>query len=237
LKKLKFLFFLFLFSDGLSSQIELTKLGVHASVFRNINEYNSNNSSWRSSNDINIKMRLGAEAYLDVPGRFSFTTGLHFDYMSSEFPRQFHIENDLHAELQEHNIVNMGIPLGIVLRTFTTRSCATYIKLNLINNFTVFESEQYTYFSDENKLVTRTTGLSSNSIKLDYYSTDIEFGFGTFWEIPWLKAQLSIEPKFSFLQFVNSNKVDNMQSTQLYDSYTGVYSSLGLQITMYKELD
>ncbi len=169
---------------SLNLNAQLEKIGAYGGTSLVVNKYRTQEiSKINGPAFFSLRQRFGAMASFYKDGRFSYEIGLLADVHKKPGSKRksFKYDDGLKFNLVDHKYVNLGIPLSITMRTNTARNCVTYFKLSLINLFTVYNNRHVANTSIPDRLALIPPSLKSTITGLSYYSTDIDFGFGTFW--------------------------------------------------------
>lgn len=228
-------------SSHLSGQVKVEKVGAFVGMHRVIASYNYLvDGDWRRKRRSLKRHRIGAKATYPIAGRISLETGLLIDNLifrkDEDRPSYFIYDRDNALILLEHHIVKIGVPITLLLRTYQTEECVTFIKLTCNNQAMVYEQEQFLEETTD-AISTRSTAISDMSSSrsgFDFSNTDIEFSFGTYFNIRGVDAQFAIEPKFSLYNYVATNSINTSNDLNLYDAHSRIYGAIGIELTMYK---
>jgi len=229
----------FLILLSIQAEAQLEKAGAFVGTALVVHNYDKLNTNQHIGQGFfALRHRIGGMASFYGDELFSFESGLLFDYheIPNERDQPFENGDKSYFSLLEHKYVNVGVPLSITMRTNSTRNCVTYFKLSLVNLFTVHEKQTVSInqFSTDPSHISEP--LSSAENKFNYYSTDIDFGFGTFWYLKKIGAKFCLEPKVTLFQYRNSMRASHIPNRDLVIAHNKLLSSLGFELTLYKDL-
>jgi hypothetical protein len=224
-------------SFSLNAQLE--KIGVFSNTSFVVQKYRSfNNANINSTAFIGLRHRVGAMASFYLDSRFSYEVGIvadHHQKPESE-RRRFKYDDGLIFNLNEHKFVNLGIPLIITMRTNNARNCTTYFKLSLINLFTVYDNQRVANTELPDRLAQLPLSMSSTNSDIKYFSTDIDFGFGTFWHLKKLGAKLCLEPRITVAQYRGGVQANHLPEREIFNPEFSILTSMGFEVTIYKDM-
>ena len=226
-------------SISVSAQLNLERVGVYGGTSITIQKYNVEKvGRGRDSGVLALSNRVGGFLSYYGDRRFSYETGLFVDMVDIPHDGRFHFKYDdgLSFDLQRHEYTNIGIPIAAVMRTNVTRSCVTYFKFALNNIFTVQDRQTllYTGSSEQSPGLAGTESIDSGGFR--YFGSDVDFGFGTFWYLKKFGARLCLEPKITVLQYRNNMRVNSSPDKRILNSQFNVFSRMGFEVSLYKNL-
>lgn len=237
-------FLLFGLVEGLNSQALIERIGVSIGVFRSQIDYTVDDLGFsRRMGKLFTAQRLAYRQSSYINRRLDLETGLNIDFLNIQEAEKgelyyYQFDERRTAALVKHQQLFIGIPVGIVYRTFETASCVTYLKLSMNNKFRVYENEDF-----ETEKVNGGSFLRNGESYYDhdqwsfeYAGYDMEFSFGTFWTIDGINARFCLEPKISLFSFVTANKLNRDESEYLHSSYANVFSNMGVELVIFKDL-
>ena len=232
-----FCFIITLLSLNIHAQLE--KIGAYSNTSFVIQKYRSyNNERTNSTAFIAVRHRIGGMASFYLDSRFSYEVGFLAEQTKKpeNENRSFLYDDGLSFNMTSHKFVNIGVPLSITMRTNNARNCATYFKLSLVNLFTVYDHQSVVTnkLPDELATVPTFTGGSNSGIK--YFSTDIDFGFGTFWYLKKFGAKLCLEPKITVAQYRGRSTANHFPDRDIFLPEFNILTSMGFEITIYKDM-
>jgi hypothetical protein len=226
-----------LISLNLNAQLE--KIGAYAGTSIVVNKYrNQENSKLNGTAFFSLRQRFGTMASFYNDHRFSYEVGLLADLHQKPASkrRSFKYEDGLKFKLVNHNYVNLGVPLSITMRTNTARNCVTYFKLSLVNLFTVYDNQHVANTSIPDRLSLLPLSQKSTTTGLKYYSTDIDFGFGTFWYLKKYGVKLCLEPKVTIAQYRGKMEANHLPEREIFIPEFSILTALGFEVTIYKDM-
>lgn len=222
--------FVFLATEG-SSQLE--KIGVYGGAYT-LN-YDSESGLRHSSFVRSYRLGLMTSSY--IGGRFSFESGMFIDFSpASRMTPSLKLDDKYPTTLSDYTSTNVGIPLGIMMRTNVTRACVTYIKLSANTLFTVYDKQNVKVHGTTSDPSQFESTFSTSGTKFQYFSSDLDFGFGTFWHIRKLDLQLVLEPKFTIVRYRGERMLDNFPTENLFNSGVGFFGRMGIELTVYRNI-
>jgi hypothetical protein len=224
---------------SISLNAQLEKIGAYAGTSLIVNNYRSQeNAKVNGSAFFSLRQRFGGMASFYGDYRFSYEVGLIADmHKKPEGERtSFKYDDGLNFNLANHKYVNIGVPLSISMRTNSSRNCVTYFKLSLINLFTVYDNQLVANTNIPDRLSLIPPSINSTTSGLKYFSTDIDFGFGTFWYIKKLGAKLCLEPKVTVAQYRGGIQANHLPERQIFNPEFSILTSMGIEVTIYKDM-
>lgn len=227
----KVFLFAMLMMASLRTDAQFEKIGIIGGPSKVMNIHGNNQF-------FSIGYRLGGMASYRLPGRFSFETGGFFDFhkMPENESLSIALKDDTHYSLDSKREINVGIPLGIMMRTNITRGCVTYLKVSVNPIFNIHQTQLTSSVQSEDLPLETNNAIQSSRSGVQYYSTDLDFGFGTFWHINSAGLQLCVEPKFTMIQHRASITSIQPSEIKLVPSRLLIMSRMGFEVTIYKDL-
>jgi hypothetical protein len=242
--KLLVVFILFSSTCHVYGQVRIEKVGAYTGIHRVTSSYNYlKDNDWIKKKRTLTRQRIGAKITYPIAGRLSIETGLLLDNLSFkkniDRTSYYAYNSDSAIILQQHQMIKMGVPLSFLFHTYQTEACVTYIKLTFNNQVMVYEQEQFLEKATDafNTRSTSASEMNNSGSGFDFSNSDIEFSFGTYFNIKGVDAQFSLEPKFSLYNYVAENSVNSRPDLKLYDAHTRIYGAIGFEVTMYKVIE
>ena len=236
---MKFLMSVLLSFILLNADAQLEKMGLYAGTSLIVHNYRSNkNGAINGNGFFSQRYRVGVMTSFYGDERFSYETGILTDYhhIKNNKTQNLNFDDGVNFSLENHNYVNLGIPLSITIRTNVTPSCVTYFKFSMINLFTINNNQSVTNNRLTDELSYLPHKMVSTNNDIQYYSTDFDFGFGTFWYIKKIRAKFCLEPRVTFFQYRGAMNANHLPDRKIMHAHSKLLSSLGFEIMFYKDL-
>jgi len=230
-------------SCDLSGQFRIEKIGVVAGVHRITASYNHlKDDYWIKKSRSLTRLRVGSKVSYPLIGRLSMEAGVLLDnlafYNRGDRVSYYMVGTDNELTIEQHSMVKLGVPLTLLLRTYQTEACVTFVKLTFNNQITVYEKEQFGKMIGEyNARYTASSQLSNSRSDFNFSNSDLEFSFGTYLNIKGIDAQFALEPKFSLVNYIAANEVNTSPDLKLYDGHTRIFGAIGFEVTIYKLIE
>jgi len=236
---MKFLYTLLFMALSFSIHAQLEKVGVYGGVSFSVQNYGVyENGEGKRNGFFAPSYRLGIMTSFYGDNRFSYETGIVMDMTSIPNQRnlRFKYDDGLVLKLEDHSVTNIGIPLSATMRTNVTQNCVTYFKFSMINFFNIREEQRFLYEQIPENSDFISSENRSISANINYYSTDLEFGFGTFWYLKKWNAKFCIEPKVTVFQYQNSRHFNTLPERKIIDNNFKILARLGIELTLYVDM-
>lgn len=236
---MKYFFCFIVTFSSFSLNAQLEKIGAYSNTSFVIQKYRSHsNAKLNGPAFVGVRHRVGGMASFYLNSRLSYEIGFVADAHKKSANRRGTIvyEDGLKINVAEHKFVNLGVPLSITIRTNRARNCATYFKLSLINLFTVHDNQSVENINLPDRLAQLPTTINSTSTGIKYFSTDIDFGFGTFWYLKRFGAKLCLEPKITVAQYRSGIKANHLTDREIFIPEFNILTSMGFEVTIYKDM-
>ena len=236
---MRYLFCFIITFSSFSINAQLEKIGAYSNTSFVVQKYRSySNAKLNGPGFVGVRHRVGGMASFYLDSRLSYEIGFVADVHIKAANRRGTIvyEDGLNIKLTEHKFVNLGVPVSITMRTNNARNCATYFKLSLINLFTVHDNQSVENTNLPDRLAQVPTSMNSTSTGIKYFSTDIDFGFGTFWYLKKFGAKICLEPKITVSQYRGGIKANHLPNREIFIPEFNILTSMGFEITLYKDM-